>query len=374
MRLVEPTGTVWGRIAALGDVAVLGAVRARARRDGPDAPFARVAPALRAADAGFANLESPVGEPALVRPGRSPEFWQEPGVPAALVRAGVRVVSLANNHMMDCGEEGLRRTLDACGEAGLPTIGAGADLAAARRPAHLEVGGRRTAWLAYGAPGRDAAGPARPGIAPLEPALVREDVAEARRGADVVVVSVHWGSMYVDYPPPRVLEAARVLGEAGAGVVLGHHPHVLQGARRERRTLVLYSLGDAVFDPRAGELHARVAEATRPETAVFTVELADEHGVSVEPLRLDDDGVPASPEASRAQAQFERLAALSAGLVEAERRFATEGASTLLRYELQSLGAWVRQGRWDRVLRLVGSVRPRHVPLLLNALRRRGGA
>ncbi len=75
MRLVEPTGTVWGRLAAIGDVAVIGAVRARARRDGAQAPFAALAPRLRAADVGFANLESPVGAP--VKPDRSSEFWQE---------------------------------------------------------------------------------------------------------------------------------------------------------------------------------------------------------------------------------------------------------------------------------------------------------
>lgn len=371
MRLVEPTGAAWGRLAAIGDVAVIGAVRARARRDGADAPFAALAPRLRAADVGFANLESPVGAPELVRPERSSEFWQSSDVPAALAGAGVRVVSLANNHMMDCGDEGLRRTLAACRAAGLATIGAGATLAEARQPARFEIAGRRTVWLAYGSSMRDAATAERAGIAPLDPALVREDLQRWRAEADVLVVSAHWGSMYVDYPPPRVLRDAEAMLAAGADVVLGHHPHVLQGARREGRGLVLYSLGDAVFDSRAGELHAQVAADTRPESGVFEVLLADEHGLDVHPVRLGPDGVPGEVTEAVAAAQAARLVTLSQGLAEADRRFSTEGASTLMRYELQSLGTWVRQGKWQKVFGLIGSVRPRHVPLIVNAVFRR---
>lgn len=375
MRCVDPVGELWGRLAVIGDVAVIGAVRERARREGWDVPFAALAPALRAADVGFANFESPVGEPGWVRAERSSEFWQDAEVVPALARAGVRVVSLANNHMMDCGPRGMERTRAVCRDAGIATIGGGISLADARTPAWLTIGARRTAWLAYGSSTRDAAGASSAGIAPLDLELVLEDVRRFRAEADALIVSVHWGSMYVDYPPPRVMQAAAALVGAGVDVVLGHHPHVLQGARREARTLVLYSLGDAVFDAHAGEVHARVAQDKRRESGVFTVLLADEHGLECVPTRLGDDGVPVAPGVEESHAQGERFRALSEGLADAERRFATEGASTLMKYELQSLGSWVKQGRWDRVFGLIGSVRPRHVPVLLGAVlgrRRRG--
>lgn len=372
-RLLEPAGEPRLSLAAVGDVGIVGSARARAAAEGGDAPFAALAPLVRAADLAFANLEFPVGESAWVRDGRSGEFFHDAGVPAALVRAGFRVVSLANNHMMDCGERGLARTLDACRAAGLATAGAGPDLAAARAPAVLEANGRRVVVLAYAVASRDAAGPGRPGVAPLEAALVAEDVARWRPQADVLVVSAHWGSMYVDYPPPRVTEMARAIAAAGADVVLGHHPHVLQGAERTGRTLVAYSLGDAVFNSRAGDFEAQVAAATRLESGVFTVLLAAEaHGLDVAPLRLDRDGFPAPPAGEQARAQEERLAALSAGLADAAARFAAEGAPTLLRYELQSLGTYLRQGRWDRVVKLLGSVRARHLPLLWQAVAGRG--
>ncbi len=370
MRLLEPVGAPLLRLAAVGDVAVLGRARAHARAHGDDAVFAAVAPALRAADLAFANLESPVGEPAWVEPGRGAEFRLDRGVPAALARAGVRVVSLANNHMMDCGPRGLAATLAACAEAGLATAGAGADLDAARAPARLAVRGRRVVVLAWSASVAGRAGAGVPGTAPLESEIVRADLARWRPEADLLVASVHWGSMYVDYPPPRVMELAQTLAEAGADLVIGHHPHVTQGARRAGRTLTLFSLGDFVFDAAAGDFEAQVATDVRRLTGVFTVTVAEQHGLDVTPFELDDDGLPQSPAPARALALEQRLRRLSDGLADAGARFAAESAPTLLRYELQSLGTYLRQGRIDRVAKLLGSLRPRHLPLLWQALTR----
>jgi hypothetical protein len=169
-----------------------------------------------------------------------------------------------------------------------------------------------------------------------------------------------------------VLALARVLQDGGVDVVLGHHPHVLQGVRREGRTVVLFSLGDVAFDSRAGDYEAKVAAHVRHLTGVFTVEVADAHGVAVAPLALDEHGVPRAADAAQAAAVEERLVRLSAGLGDAAARFASESAPTLLRYELQSLGTYLRQGRIDQVLRLIGSVRPRHLPVLWQALKRLG--
>ena len=356
-------------IAAIGDVGIVGSARGRAMREGWDAPFTPLAPRLAAADVAFANLEFPVGEREWVRAGRSPEFFHDAGVPAALARAGVRIVSLANNHMMDCGPRGLSRTLEACRAAGLKTAGAGRNIAEAREPALLTLKGQRTVWLAYATASTDAATAERPGVAPLEASLIVEDLARWRPLADVLVVSAHWGSMYVDYPPPRVLDLARLLAEHGADLVLGHHPHVLQGIERRAGATVLYSLGDGAFNGRAGDFHAEVGALTRLESAVFTVSLTDGTSVvDVAPMRLDEDGFPSEPEAAAKAAQDRRLAGRSAGLADAARRFATEAAPNLLKYELQSLGSYVRQGRWDRVAGLLGSVRPRHLPLLWQAI------
>ena len=110
------------------------------------------------------------------------------------------------------------------------------------------------------------------------------------------------------------------------------------------------------------------------QTGVFTVTLAPESGLALDPLVLDADGVPAPADPVRAAAAAERLARLGAGLEQGAERFRSESAPTLLRYELESLGTYLRRGRLDRALKLLFSLRPRHVPLIWSALTRRRGA
>jgi poly-gamma-glutamate synthesis protein (capsule biosynthesis protein) len=371
MRLIESEGTPRLSIAALGDVGIVGSARARAAHEGYASLFRVPAGALRAADVGFANLEIPVGERAWVRDGRSPEFYQDAAVCAGLASSGVRVVSIATNHTMDCGPRGLERTLEACAQAGVLTAGAGANLAAARRPAQLEARGLRLVFLAYSQTTQDAAGPSTPGIAPLDEAMIREDIAEWRPRADILVASTHWGSMYVDYPPPRVTALARAIAECGADLVIGHHPHVVQGAERVGRTLVIYSLGDGAFNARAGDFHANVASQSRLSSGVFTARLTTGGaGLDVDLHRLDDDGIPTAVDTAEAENMIAHLRTISAGLADAPKRFAEEGASQLMKYEWEGLGHYARQGRVDKILKLVFSVRPRHLPIIWHALRR----
>jgi poly-gamma-glutamate synthesis protein (capsule biosynthesis protein) len=371
MRLLDPTGDVRVTIAAAGDVGAVGAVRARAASVGYGPIVAALAAPMTAADLGIVNLEFPVeaGEGSAARRLRQAH---EPALLPALAAAGVGAVSLANNHLMDAGPEGLDDTLRALDDAGLSHFGAGRTLAEARRPLVREVRGQRVVVLGYGETAGARTDPGAPCIAPLDPALAVADLARWRPEADVLVAVAHWGSMYVDYPPPRVVKMAGVLAGGGADLVIGHHPHVLQGVRRIGNCLVCFSLGDAIFDSRSGELEARVARETRKRGAVFTIEWAASPGVTITPLQLDADGVPGLADPTAARAILERLHTLSAGLDQAEARFADESAPMLLRYELQSIGTFIRQGRFDRIVQLLAQVRPRHLPLLWQAVRRMG--
>lgn len=372
MVLIAPEGRLRLRLAAAGDLGLVGSARARAAREGYDAPLRLLADRFRGADLAFANLEFPLGARGQVRPERTPEFFHDAALIPALARAGVTVLSLATNHMMDCGPEGLIRTLEVCAREGIQAVGAGPNLTAARRPARIERSGQRVCLLAYAQSGGDAARPDAPGVAPLEAALMEEDLRRWRPEADLLVVSAHWGSMYIDYPPPRVLELARRLAAAGADLVLGHHPHVLQGAARLGPALILYSLGDAVFNSRAGDFRATVGAETRRLSGVFRVDLADRHGVEYSPHRLDEDGFPVECDAADGARLEARLHTLTEGLVDAERHFAEEGAAQLLQYEWEGIGHYLRQGRLDKILRLILNLRPRHLPVLWKALRRGG--
>lgn len=167
----------------------------------------------------------------------------------ALKKAGIRVVTLANNHSMDFGPLALRDTLTALNENDILSTGAGMDLADARSPAFLKVKGRTIAFLAYSLtfPLEFFASAGRPGTAPGYGDFVRSDIEKARRSADLVVVSFHWGAELMTAAKDYQIELGCNAIDWGADLVLGHHPHVLQELQVYQGRLIAYSLGNFVF-------------------------------------------------------------------------------------------------------------------------------
>ncbi len=252
-------------LGAVGDVLMHGAVKQSAAVHGAGAPdagyswlFAPIADLLAQPDLTFANLETPIA-PTTSRGSRAFVFDAPPQVVAALQRAGVDLVSVANNHAFDQGRPGFEETLRSLERAGMTYVGAGQAPRAAG-PVFVEREGLRLAFLGYtygvNQPGNECP-PARKGALPcLQAAEIRaeavvEDVRAAAMAADAVVVSVHWGIEYEQQPRPKEVELAHRLADAGALVVLGHHPHVLQPVELYRRSdgrlsVIAYSLGNFV--------------------------------------------------------------------------------------------------------------------------------
>lgn len=253
-------------VAAVGDTMLGGTATPELDHLGYDYPFELVREVLTKADIAFANLEGPLttgGQPATQKQYvfRSPPDKVAP----ALARAGIRVVSLANNHSMDYGWEGLTDTMRALDEAGIRHVGAGESLAAARRPAIVEVQGKRVAFLAYSLtfPEEFWAAADKPGTPFGHEEHVRADVAAARKRADVVLVSFHWGREGTTTLRDYQMQLGRAAIDAGASAVLGHHPHILQAVERYRDGVILYSLGNFVFGSYS-------ADATRSVIALLT--------------------------------------------------------------------------------------------------------
>ena len=240
------------RLAAVGDVNLGDRVRAAISAYGVRYPWLSVAPVLRAPDITLANLECAVSRRGAPWPGKEFTFRGSPPSLRAMARyAGVDAVSLANNHSLDYGRVAFADTLSYAHDFGLKTFGGGRDLEAARRPAVFRRGGLRIAVLGYSdvRPLGFDAGPTQSGTAPAFPEYIATDVRGARRrGADAVVVFFHWGIERRTTPTARQRSLARVAFDAGATVVLGAHPHVLQPIDRPRvRRLVAWSLGNFVF-------------------------------------------------------------------------------------------------------------------------------
>lgn len=238
------------RIAAVGDIALNGAYTQLARRPEMPGVLDGVASLLRNADLAIGNLEGALTE----RPstGRSSRFCLRghPRYASVLRAAGFHVLSLANNHILDFGWEATEETLNCLEAAGIHTVGVGRNLDAARKPIQLSVNGITISILAYcGVPtGLPIfATDQRPGVAPARAAFMIEDIAKARKNCDFLVVCLHWGQEYVGYPTPSQRRSARRLVSAGANLILGHHPHVLQGWENLSGGLVTYSLGNFAF-------------------------------------------------------------------------------------------------------------------------------
>lgn len=247
-------------LAAVGDIMLARSVGRALERNGAASPFAAVVDYLANADVTVGNLECAVA--ASGQPQRKSYTFRAPPVAAqVLAAAGFDVVSMANNHAMDYGADALLESLALLGAAGVRVVGAGADAEAAHRPAILDVRGLRLAFLAYvNVPveygGFDTrrweAGEDRPGLAWGSAAAIERDVAQARRQADLVIVLLHSGYEGRTAPNRVQQELARAAIDAGAALVIGSHPHVLQGMERYGRGWIAYSLGNFVFDGFSG--------------------------------------------------------------------------------------------------------------------------
>lgn len=217
---------------------------------GYDYAFAQMRPVFDGAHLRFGNLEGPLTERGTAEADKT-YLFRSPAQPVsrALADAGFNVVSLANNHSLDYGAEGLEDTMDALQAAGIAYVGAGRDLAQARRSAILEVAGRRVAFLAYSMtlPETFYAQDDKAGTAFGNEGHVREDVTRAREQADIVLVSFHWGQESTTRLRKYQVELGHAAIESGAAAVIGHHPHVVQGVERYRDGVILYSLGNFAF-------------------------------------------------------------------------------------------------------------------------------
>lgn len=223
---------------------------------GYESAISKVAPMIRAADIAFTNMEgcsSNKGSPR--RPGAHP-----PMEISALSYLGLDVVSLANNHVLDRGVEAFLDTLDQLDQKNILHCGAGKNLVEARKPAILERKGIRIAFLGYASvydPIYEAAAVNKPGIAPIRTdplfpsphldeeqldAMV-EDIKATKNKADIVVVAHHWGAgLSRTLQVPNIAIAHECI-DAGADMVLGYHPHVLQAIEMYKGKVICYSMG-----------------------------------------------------------------------------------------------------------------------------------
>lgn len=235
---------------AVGDMMLSRAVAKRMRLYGYDYPFASTSEFLRSADITFGNLETSITPGPEVQSFEM-SFRADPESAGALRDAGFDIVSLANNHTPNFGEAGLEDTMQYLDEAGIVHVGAGFD-SEAHQPKFVTANGIRFAFLAYNdrdvVPASYEASEDRLGTAFMRIDRMQAAVQGAKNFADIVVVSMHSGTEYELFPNDSQTAFARAAIDAGAEIVIGHHPHVVQTMEQYRGKYIFYSLGNFVFD------------------------------------------------------------------------------------------------------------------------------
>lgn len=278
-------GTGRVTITAAGDVMMGGTAEPYLIKNGYDYPFDSTRDILKKADVAIINLETPLTNSDELLVEKKYRFRNPPEkVVPALQNAGIDIVSLANNHTLDYGYTGLNDTLAALTKGNIAYHGAGQNNADARKAVIMQRKGQRIGFLAYSNtfPKEFWAKPNRPGVAFGHQQDIKADVeALSAQGIDIIVVSFHWGREGTTELRPYQPILARAAIDAGADLVIGHHPHVLQEIEEYKDGVILYSLGNFVF----GSFSNRVEES-----AIAQINFKDGkyHSLKITPLLVNN--------------------------------------------------------------------------------------
>ncbi len=306
-------------LAAVGDICICKYTREGARNHGPTWLFEHVRQALQA-DLAFGNLECVAFRPGTPEPQSRQQMIMEWNEGAGLKEAGFSVLNLANNHILDFDADPALQTVGFCESLGIAHLGFGPTQEQARQPVILERSGIKVGFLGYV---EDVPGLKRqvtPGPAYISEPNILEDIDELKdAGADIVVVSLHADVEFVDWPAPHRVAMSRRLIDAGANLVLQHHPHVTQGIEEYGGGLIAYSLGNFVF-PIHGDNYQRQGSPWTDKSLILRITINKDGYLSHEivPVQIEQDARPAPIPADKAQAFLERHKRISEDLLDPE--------------------------------------------------------
>ncbi|KAA3657558.1 MAG: CapA family protein [Calditrichaeota bacterium] len=285
------------QIIAGGDVMIGHWTLSYLKKHGNDYPFRGIKHVLRDHDIVFANLEAPFADTGKIQVEKQYTFKVPTTYVQGLQSAGFNMMSLANNHILDFGFEGLQQTVYALDRAGIHHAGAGMTAEAAWEPAIMQTASGRVALLAFSMtfPKEFWATDSTGGTAyPFERKL-KKALHQVRTQADIVITSFHWGKEKSHQPKDYQQHFAHFAIDHGADLVLGHHPHVLQGLEIYNGKLIAYSLGNLAFSSYS---------QTAVNSALLRIALTKEGDLlfaRVIPLNVDNSEVEFQPKIASEQ-------------------------------------------------------------------------
>jgi len=239
-------------IVAVGDIMLGGTAQEVLQKQDYNYPFRNMIPLLAHADIVIGNLEGPLTSICNSSMDLDKKYiFRSPAekVAPALSKAGFNVLSLANNHILDYGTEGMNDTIDALNSHNIQSVGAGKNITEARAGTVVNTNRDRLGFLSYSLtfPESFWATTDKPGTAFGHQQQITDDIKRLKKITNSVIVSFHWGREKTTELRPYQPKLARAAIDAGASIVLGHHPHVLQEIEQYNGGLIIYSLGNFVF-------------------------------------------------------------------------------------------------------------------------------
>jgi gamma-polyglutamate biosynthesis protein CapA len=297
------------RIIAVGDLGFSGRIHNHySNSKNYKLIFNELLPLLGTGDIVFGNLETP-----LINDSINKMFASDPEIAPCLAAKGFNIIHLANNHILDHGEEGLLNTIRLLKENCVIPLGAGSNIPEARSLQVLEFHDLKIGWLGCGRTNIDQNFDSA-GYWEYQVKDLIEEIHQSKSKVDFLVISIHAGLMYLDYPQPEIKDTVTRLFEAGAELILMHHAHVLQGVEvRDDGRICCYNLGNFIFDIKEGNVEIPLMRKEQTESAVFVFDIGHSGIVSAFalPIYFDDDFIIHWAEGQRGYEILARLKRIS---------------------------------------------------------------
>lgn len=298
-------------IVAGGDTMLASWAEEPIRLHGYSYPYVHVKPVLDNADIVFTNLEAPFGQTGEAFD-KQFTFQVKPDLVNVLLAGGINLVSLGNNHIMDFGPSSLKETMDILKSNQIHYAGAGLNLKEAREAARMEFRNKKVALLSYSLtfPQEFYATDSTAGTCFPWEEFVFSDVRNLKSEGNLVIISCHWGTELRENPKDYQIAFAHRLIDAGADLILGHHPHVIQGLEFYRGKLIAYSLGNFVF----GSFSESVKESMLLRIKVNADDLQQVQVVPINVYNKEVEFQPIPLQGDQRSAFLSRLTRMSAEL------------------------------------------------------------
>lgn len=355
------------KILALGDIGLFGSVDSTIKNEGIHKPLEKISAILRRGDIVFGNLET------VILDNVSPDmlFCACPCNLQLLSDNNFKILHLANNHIYDYGREGLESTIFHCKNMGLIPLGVGATKEESEDLILTEVKGLKIGWLGCGHTLKTQ-GQGGPCYWEFDGERLKQQVINLRNKLDILIISIHIGLMYLDYPDPRHKIMAGALVEAGADIVLMHHAHVVQGVSTlENGKVIFFNLGNFLWDWKYGNVKSDIMRSEQNEGFIF-IFFIDKIGISFVgalPIYIDDNCCVNLADEHLAKKIMQRLIKISLDLEQDyTQQFINQRVERNLGHFLKVLWFHIKAGNWIFIRDTFKNIRREHFRILFHGL------